>query len=83
MSKKDNTLGNFENAREKIEEMQQMQTRFVSTMWNKSLELQQKQYTLFASIMQNQMEFGNSLFSGAISMNDNLCDPGKKAARKE
>lgn len=83
MSEKNNPLGNFGNTKERMEEMQQMQSRFVSTMWNKSLELQKKQYTLLASILQNQMEFGSALFSGAMSMNDNLYDTDKKAAQKK
>lgn len=83
MSEKSDNLGNFENAKEKMEEMQKMQTQFVSTMWNKSLELQQKQYALLTSIMQNQVEFGSAIFSGAMNMNDNLYDPNKSSARKK
>lgn len=83
MSEKNDHLGNFENAKEKMEEMQKMQTQFVSTMWNKSLELQQKQYALLTSIMQNQVEFGSAIFSGAMNMNDNLYSSNKSSARKK
>lgn len=84
MSVKDNSLGSFDEAREKMEEMRKVQAQFVSSMLNKSFELQQKQYTLLTSILQNQVEFGSALFSGAMSINDNLLDPERKApARKK
>ena len=55
MSAESNPLGNFENAREKLEEIRKMQTQFASRVLNEGIELQQKQYTLFTSIVQNHM----------------------------
>lgn len=82
MSAESNPLENFENAREKLEEIRKMQTQFASRVLNEGIELQQKQYTLFTSIVQNQMEFGRSLFSGALGIiNDNLQHSEKKSAR--
>ena len=83
MSNKNSSFGDLDAAKDKMEEMQKIQTRFVSTMWSKGMELQQKQYTLLTSILQNQIEFGNALLSGAMSMNDNLRDPDQKSVRKK
>ncbi len=84
MGQENHLFENFEATREKLGAMQDMQAQLVSKILNQSAELQQKQYTLLASIMRNQMEFGNSLFSGTLNIiNDNLQHAGKKAAGNE
>ena len=68
-----NTMASLETARERLGEIQKMQSELVSKVIKDGMALQQKQYSLLTNIMQNQMEFGRAIFSGTMEiMNDNL-----------
>lgn len=47
----------FQNVQEKFEEIQKVQSAFVSKFLNRGLELQKKHYELVANIVANQIEF--------------------------
>ncbi len=72
----------FQNVQEKFEEIQKVQSAFVSKFLNRGLELQKKHYELVANIVANQIEFNNTLFSGAFNtINDNIHAAEKKEAK--
>jgi hypothetical protein len=77
-----NTIPNFESARERLGEIQKMQSELVTKVLNDGMSLQQKQYSLLTNILQNQMEFSRAIFSGTLDiMNDNLKTKGNKSAK--
>lgn len=77
-----NSMVSLETVRERLSEIQKMQSELVSKVMKDGMELQQKQYSLLTNIMQNQMEFGRAMFSGTMEiMNDNLKAAGGKSAK--
>lgn len=77
-----NSMASLETARERLGEIQKLQSELVSKVMKDGMALQQKQYSLLTNIMQNQMEFGRAMFSGTMEiMNDNLKAAGGKPAK--
>jgi len=77
-----NSMASLETARERLGEIQKMQSELVSKVMKDGMALHQKQYSLLTNIMQNQMEFGRAMFSGTMEiMNDNLKAAGGKPAK--
>ena len=77
-----NSMASLETARERLGELQKLQSELVSKVMKDGMALQQKQYSLLTNIMQNQMEFGRAMFSGTMEiMNDNLKAAGGKPAK--
>ena len=73
MNKRNPFLGNFENAQEEFKKIQEHQSSRVSNFLKNGMALQKKQYELMTNLVQNQIEFGNSFFSEALStINDNV-----------
>ncbi len=79
MSKENAFFNNFGNVQETFEDIQKTQSAFVSKFLNSGMELQKKQSELLANIVQNQIEFGNSLLTGGLNIiNDNIHAATKK-----
>ncbi len=75
---------NFGNVQETFEEIQKTQSAFVSKFLNNGMELQKKQYELLTNIVQNQIEFSNSLLTGGMDIiNDNIHAAAKKEPKSK
>ena len=84
MSKEKTFFNNFGNVQETFEEMQKTQSAFVSKFLNNGMELQKKQYELLTNIVQNQIEFSNSLLTGSLNIiNDNIHAAAKKEPKSK
>ncbi len=79
MSKENAFFNNFGNVQETFEDIQKTQSAFITKFLNSGMELQKKQYELLTNIVQNQIEFGNSLLTGGLNIiNDNIHAATKK-----
>ena len=84
MSKEKTFFNNFGNVQETFEEIQKTQSAFVSKFLNSGMELQKKQYELLTNIVQNQIEFSNSLLTGSLNIiNDNIHAAAKKEPKSK
>ena len=84
MSKENTFFNNFGNVQETFEEIQKTQSAFVSKFLNNGMELQKKQYELLTNIVQNQIEFSNSLLTGGMDIiNDNIHAAAKKEPKSK
>ncbi len=84
MSKENTFFNNFGNVQETFEEIQKTQSAFVSKFLNSGMELQKKQYELLTNIVQNQIEFSNSLLTGSLNIiNDNIHAAAKKEPKSK
>ncbi len=84
MSKEKTFFNNFGNVQETFEEIQKTQSAFVSKFLNNGMELQKKQYELLTNIVQNQIEFSNSLLTGSLNIiNDNIHAAAKKEPKSK
>ena len=84
MSKENTFFNNFGNVQETFEEIQKTQSAFVSKFLNNGMELQKKQYELLTNIVQNQIEFSNSLLTGSLNIiNDNIHAAAKKEPKSK
>ncbi len=84
MSKEKTFFNNFGNVQETFEEIQKTQSAFVSKFLNNGMELQKKQYELLTNIVQNQIEFSNSLLTGGMDIiNDNIHAAAKKEPKSK
>ncbi len=79
-----NLFWNSEATKEKLADLQKLQSEFTSQIFNQSAELQKKQFALLNNILQNQVEFSSQIFSSALNIiNDNAIFTEKKAARNK
>lgn len=84
MSVENNSLWNVGINNENLNNFQKAQKEFAENILSQGAELQKKQFALFTSIIQNQVQYGSDIFSNAMNiLNDNSISKNSKAEKQK